>query len=128
MLLSTERIVLILMLLLGIFGVGIGSMHFFTLGCLILLRTPILDYQCQGAIRFMNKRNDEFMMKEFGRWRELAFSQLGPSATTVFRKRASMLAEKWNIMYCHCLFWVRCRLCFSLLRSGVVSLRGTQEK
>ena len=49
---------------------------------------------------------------------------MGPTATTVFRKLASMLAEKWNVNYSHCLFWVRCRLCFSLLRSAVICLRG----
>ena len=42
MLLPTERMVLILMLLLGIFGVRIGSVGFLTLGCLIILRAPIL--------------------------------------------------------------------------------------
>ena len=79
----------------------------------------------------MNKRNDELMMKEFVRWRvyfsPLVFAAtggMGPSATIAFRKLASMLAEKWNIKYSHCLFWFRCHLCFSLLRSGVMCLRG----
>ena len=49
---------------------------------------------------------------------------MGPAATTVFRKLASMLAEKRNINYSRCLFWLRCRLCFSLLRSAVMCLRG----
>ena len=44
---------------------------------------------------------------------------IGPAATTV-----SMLAEKWNISNSRCLFWVKCCLCFSLLRSGVICLRG----
>ena len=43
---------------------------------------------------------------------------------TVFRKLASMLAEKRSINYSKCLFWLHCRLCFSLLRSSVMCLRG----
>ena len=49
---------------------------------------------------------------------------MGPTATTVFRKLASMLAEKRSINYNKCLFWLRCRVCFSLLRSAVMCLRG----
>ena len=49
---------------------------------------------------------------------------MGPTATTVFRKPASVLAEKRSINYSRCLFWLRCRLCFSLLRSAVMCLRG----
>ena len=49
---------------------------------------------------------------------------MGPVATTVYRKLASMLAGKWKMNYSSCLFWVRCRLCYSLLRSGVMCLRG----
>jgi len=44
---------------------GIGSMRSLTLGCLILL-FPFT--------RYMNRRIDKHMMKEFRRWRELAFS------------------------------------------------------
>ena len=47
-----------------------------------------------------------------------------PTATTVFWKLAAMLAEKWNVNYSRCLFWVQYRLCFSLLRSAVMCLRG----
>ena len=48
---------------------------------------------------------------------------MGPTATTVFRKFASMLAEKHSTKYSKCLFWLRCSVCFSLLRSAVVCLR-----
>ena len=49
---------------------------------------------------------------------------MGPTATTVFRKHASILTEKRSINYSKCLFWLRCRLCCSLLRSAVMCLRG----
>jgi len=101
--LPTEKMVLILMLLLGLFGGRIGSVCSLTLGCLILLHAPILISHCQGATRYMNGRKDEHMMKEFRRERAcfypLVFAATGPSATTVFRKLASMLADKWSINY-----------------------------
>ena len=40
---------------------------------------------------------------------------MGPTATTVLRKLTSMLAEKRSINYSKRLFWLQCRLCFSLL-------------
>ena len=54
----------------------------------------------------------------------LATGGMGPTATTVFLKLASMLAEKWNVNYSHCLLWLLCRLRFSLLRSAVMCLQG----
>ena len=45
---------------------------------------------------------------------------MGPTAITLFRKLASMLAEKRSINYRKCLFWLRCSLCFSLLRISVM--------
>ena len=49
---------------------------------------------------------------------------MGPTATTVFKKLASLLSEKRSINYSKCLYWLRCRLCYSLLRSSVMCLRG----
>ena len=53
---------------------------------------------------------------------------MGPTATicTVYKKLASMLqlADKWEMNYSQCLYWMRCRLCFSLLRSAIMCLRG----
>ena len=53
-----------------------------------------------------------------------ASGRMGPSATTVYSKLASMLADKWDRPYSHCMFWLRCRLCFSLLRSAIMCIRG----
>ena len=49
---------------------------------------------------------------------------MGPSATTVYSKLASMLADKWDWPYSPCMFWLCCRLCFSLLRSAIMCIRG----
>ena len=49
---------------------------------------------------------------------------MGPSATTVYSKLSSMLADKWDWPYSRCMLWLRCRLCFSLLRSAIMCIRG----
>ena len=35
-----------------------------------------------------------------------------------------MLADKREMNYSRCLYWMTCRLCFSLLRSAIMCLRG----
>jgi len=102
---------------------------FFDVACSTLLRVPILVPICPDVISYMNVRSDGHMMPVLERLRELAFllwclRLLVAWATIVFRKLASMLAVKRNISYSKCLFWLRCRLCFSLLRSAVMCLRG----
>ena len=49
---------------------------------------------------------------------------MGPSATTVYSKLASMLVDKWDRPYSRCMFWLCCRLCFSLLRSAIMCISG----
>ena len=108
---------------------GWNRQHTFLMsGCSILLTTPIFIPNCPDVTSHMNVGSDGHMIHVLERLRELAFHhwclQLlvawGP-ATTVFRKLASMLAEKRSINYSKCLFWL---LCFSLLRSSVMCLRG----
>ena len=43
-------------------------------------------------------------------WCFSASGGMGPSATTDYKKLASMLADKWDMNYYKCLFWLRCRL------------------
>ena len=47
-----------------------------------------------------------------------------PPLQLFFKKLASLLSEKRSINYSRCLYWLRCRLCYSLLRSSVMCLRG----
>ena len=56
------------MLLLGTFGVKIGSMHFLMLGCLTLLLARIFIPHCPDATRFMNRRSVGLMMNAFRHW------------------------------------------------------------
>ena len=48
---------------------------------------------------------------------------MGPSATTVYRKLASMLANEWDLSYSRYMSWLCCRLCLSLLRSAIMCIR-----
>ena len=50
---------------------------------------------------------------------------MGPSATVVYRRIASLIAEKQQQPYSQTLFWLRCKLSFSFLRSAIMCLRGT---
>jgi len=53
---------------------------------------------------------------------------MGPLATTVYKKLALMLAEKWNANFSPCcVFWLRCRVSFSLLRSAIMCVRGNRS-
>ena len=49
---------------------------------------------------------------------------MGLTTATVFKKLVSLLSEKRSINYSRCLYWLRCRLCYSLLRLSVMCLRG----
>jgi len=73
LLLPIEKMVPALMLLPGIFGVIIGSVHFLIFGCLTLLRAPIFIPNYPNVTSYMNVRNDMHMMNMLDRLRELAF-------------------------------------------------------
>ena len=48
-------------------------------------------------------------------------------ATTFYKRLASLLAEKWDQQYSSTLYWLRCRLSFSLLRSAIQCIRGARS-
>ena len=50
---------------------------------------------------------------------------MGPSATTVYSKLASMLASKWDRPYNRCMFRLRCQLCFFVKVSHYVHKRSS---
>ena len=52
---------------------------------------------------------------------------LGHSATTFYRRLASMIAEKRDMPYSNALNWIRCRLSFALLRASFMSIRGARS-
>ena len=51
---------------------------------------------------------------------------MGREATCFYKRLASMLANKWDQPY-STLWWLRCRLTFSLIRSAIQALRGARS-
>ena len=57
----------------------------------------------------------------------LIFSATGgmtKQSTTFYRRLASLLADKWEHPYSSTLYWLRCLLSFSLLRSAIQCIRS----
>ena len=52
---------------------------------------------------------------------------MGREATCFYKRLASMLAHKWDQPYSTTLWWLRCRLTFSLIRSAIQALRGARS-
>ena len=67
---------------------------------------------------------------ERGSFSPLVFSTsggMGPTANVVYKRIASMIAEKHKKTYSKTLHWIRCKLSYSLLRSAVMCLRGERS-
>ena len=47
---------------------------------------------------------------------------MGPIATVVYKRIATLIAEKRDQPYSRTLFWIRCKLSFSLLRSAITAV------
>ena len=52
---------------------------------------------------------------------------MGPSATIVYKRLATMISTKFNQKYSQTINWLRCRLTFSLLRSEIMCIRGSRS-
>ena len=69
---------------------------------------------------------------EHGNFSPLVFStscNMGPTATTVYKRLEAMIADKTNKSYSKTIHWMRCRLSFSLLHSAIMTmcLRGSRS-
>ena len=67
---------------------------------------------------------------EHGSFSPLIFSTsggMGPIATVVYKRIATLIAEKRDQPYSRTLFWIRCKLSFSLLRSAIMCIRGSRS-
>ena len=67
---------------------------------------------------------------EHGSFSPLVFSMgegMGNTATTVIKRIASLLADKWSKPYSKAMEWIRCKINFSLLRSAIMCLRGSRS-
>ena len=52
---------------------------------------------------------------------------MGTTATVVYKRLASLIAEKHDTSYHRTIHWLRCRMSFSLLRSAIMYLRGSRS-
>ena len=52
---------------------------------------------------------------------------MGTTATVVYKRIASLIAEKYEKPYSKTIHWIRCKLSFSLLRSSIMCLRGSRS-
>ena len=121
----------VLMLSPGIFGVEIDSVRFSMSGFSTLLRALIFAPNCPDVTSFTNVKKDGHMMSVLERacFSPLVFAAtggMGPTASNNgFQEACFNVGYKKRSINCSkCLFWLRCRLCFSLLRSAVMCLRG----
>ena len=67
---------------------------------------------------------------EHGSFSSLVFSTsggMGPTANVVYKRIASMIAQKHDKTYSKTLHWIRCKLSYSLLRSATMCLRGARS-
>ena len=67
---------------------------------------------------------------EHGSFTPLVFScsgDMGPLATIVYKRLASLISEKSSQTYSMTLYWLRCKLSFSLLHSAITCLRGSRS-
>ena len=67
---------------------------------------------------------------EHGSFSPLVFTiagGMGSIATTAYKRIASLMADIREVPYSTTLFWLRCKLSFSLLRSAIMCLRGTRS-
>jgi hypothetical protein len=53
---------------------------------------------------------------------------MGPTATIVYKRIASMIAEKRDQPYSITMKWIRCRISFALIRSAIMCLRGNRSR
>ena len=73
---------------------------------------------------------DRILNVEHGSFSPLIFSiavGMGPTASVVFRRLASLLSAKRDEHYSKTLLFIRCQIGFTLLRSAIRCLRGSRS-
>ena len=119
------------LLLLITSGDATDKMHFLMSGYAPSHRGTTL-VQCYRRNEQEKKRAYEERVREVehGSFSPLIFSTsggMGPIATVVYKRIATLIAEKRDQPYSRTLFWIRCKLSFSLLRSAIMCIRGSRS-
>ena len=86
-------------------------------------------YRCLEA-RKRREYQDRILNVEHGSFSPLIFStsgSMGPTASVVFRRLASLLSIKRDEHYSKTILFIRCQLGFALLHSAVRCLRGSRS-
>ena len=87
---------------------------------------PIPPYQ--NAIENKKREYEERVREiEHGSFSPLVFSTAGGMGPTMYKRIASLIADKRQEPYSTTLFWLQCKLSFSLLRSAIMCLRETRS-
>ena len=85
------------------------------------------------------KRHEQAKKREYGQrvrdiecgvFTPLVFSTnggMGQEASTFYKRLADMIAQKRKHTYSVVMGWLRCRLSFALIRSSVMSIRGSRS-
>ena len=105
------------------------------LRCLILMLHLTEVAVCLYYIIDWKRRSGGSMSSTFVMWRwdvlPLWCFQLSGAVcllfVTFFKRLASLLADKKDVSYSVVMSWLRCRVSFSLLRSGIDCLRGARS-
>ena len=67
-------------------------------------------------------------MNGFVKWRGNVFPSssigMGPTVIVVYKRIPTLISGH---PFCHVLYWISCKLCYSLLRSAVMCLRGSRS-
>ena len=100
---------------------------------------PYAPSNCKSSLSSVYKRHENEKRRgyqqrvtevEHSSFTPLVFSAIGgmgPAATTMYRRLASLLADKRSLPYHQVIGQLRCLLNFSLLRSAIMCIRGTRS-
>ena len=100
------------------------------------VQLPTANKTLQSCYRHLEARKrheyqDRMLNVEHGSFSPLIFStsgSMGPTASVVFRRLASLLSIKRDEHYSKTILFIRCQLGFALLHSAVRCLCGTRSK
>ena len=92
--------------------------------------SPLAQCYCRAELDKKRMYDARIHEVERGTFSPLVFSctgGMGPAATVVYKRLATLISEKRGHLYCQTLFWIRCKLSYSFLRSAVMCLRGSRS-
>ena len=98
--------------------------------CATLSKVPLPQYYRRAELEKKRAYEQRIREIEFGSLSPIVFSstgRLGSTATVIFKKLASLIADKQEQPYSKKLFWLHCKVSFSLLRSAIICLCGSRS-